>query len=216
MDFTQARVNMVKSQLAPNRVEDPQLLDTLLEVPREAFVDSSQQAFAYSDHAVSMDGGERRYLKPLQMSLMIQALKIKAGERALVLGAGTGYEAAVLSQLGAEVLAVESDAALVARGEKLPAAAKVRWRTGEPAKGWAEEGPCHAILFCGSVQSVPGRIIDQLHPEGRLVAVVGQPGDVVMSAVRILGSGSHKPETLFETVAPPLVGDEGAGQRFVL
>lgn len=215
MDFTQARTNMVKSQLLPNDVQDPQILGGFMRVSREMFIDPAARELAYSDHALSMDGGERRCLKPLQVSLLLQALEIKPGHRVLILGAGTGYEAAVAAETGAEVFAVEADAELAARGEQLTRSSRVRWLVADPTGGWPEEGPYQAILLCGAVESVPPRPLAQLDPEGQLTGIIGSPGDVVMRAVRVQGSGAHGTEPLFETVAPPL-GGTVSGQRFVL
>ena len=215
MDFNLARTNMVKSQLAPNRVRHSLLLETMLSIPRELFVAPSHREFAYSDAAVPLNVQGRRGLKPLQVALMIQGLGVKPGARVLVVGSGTGYESAVLAGLGAQVFALEPDPDLVARGEQLSGSDKIFWKVGDPQLGWPEEAPFDAVLFCGSVSSVPEKPIAQMSGDGVLVAVVGEVGDAVMSAVRIRARHGDRPEVMFETVVPPLAMPRGQSS-FVL
>lgn len=207
MDFVLARTNMVKSQIAPNSVTDTNLLDSLLTVEREAFVDVGFRDFAYSDLPIPCQGTERRMLKPLQVARMIQALEVVANNRVLVIGAGSGYEAAILAKMGCRVFAQESNPDLAAIGQRLLPPEQVQWRVGDVNLGWPEVSPFDGILLCGSVVSVPNRPIGQLGRSGRLVAVVGKPGGIIMRVVRMIGiSGGDRPEVLFETVATPLSG----------
>lgn len=217
MDFQLARVNMVRSQVAPNRVTDNNLLDSLLVVPREQFVAEAYRDFAYSDYAVPLPGVEgRRFLKPLQVAWLIDALQVQSGDRVLVVGAGVGYEAMVLARMGAEVFALEADPALTSQGEALCSGESVQWRTGSLANGWPEASPFDAILICGAVDAVSNKLIGQMGKNGRLTAIVGRVGEPIMQGVRMVGiSGGDRPERLFETVADPLPGF-GMPERFVL
>ncbi|MBF0462818.1 MAG: protein-L-isoaspartate O-methyltransferase [Magnetococcales bacterium] len=199
---------MVKSQIAPSGVDNLALLDAFLATPREEFVIASHKEFAYSDHALPLNAA-RRALKPLQIARLMQALAVDHGHKVLVVGAGSGYEAALLTRLGAVVFALESDSALVEQGRQLSGSAPVRWRLGTPELGWADRGPFDAILVCGSVETIPSALLSQLGGTGRLVAIVGKMGDPVMYAVRVQGNKEQKTETLFETVAFPLVTGEG-------
>jgi protein-L-isoaspartate(D-aspartate) O-methyltransferase len=215
MDFNTARINMVKSQVAPNKIHETELLDSMTAVARENFVEASQQDLAYSDIQVAM-GGSRRCLKPLQAAQLIKALEVKEGDRVLVVGAGTGFEVAVLDKMGVEVFALESDAALAGKGENLTSSDKVQWLVGDLEQGWADKAPFDGIIFCGAVASIPNKPIGQLTGEGSLVAIVGRSGDAVMTLVRIKGlSGGGHPEALLETVADVLPGME-ALERFEL
>lgn len=203
MDFSLARTNMVKSQIAPNGVIDPALLDTLLAIPREPFVLSTHREFAYSDHALPMNGS-RRSLKPLQIARLLQALGDVAGRSILVVGAGTGYESALLARLGAQVCALEPDETLLEQGKRLAYADGIRWYLGSPVLGLPEQAPFDGILVCGAVESVPESLLAQLGEQGVLAAIVGRAGDPVMQAVRIQGAKEQKMDTLFETTAFPL------------
>lgn len=214
MDYTQARVNMVKSQVVPNLVHDTALLAGMMRIPREEFADGPHREFAYADRPLQWMASGRSSLTPLQAAWMIQAMEVKAGHRVLVVGAGSGYEAALLSSMGAEVFALESDADLAALGQTKTDSAQVHWRVASLTDGWSEEALYDAILMCGAVAVVPAKLLSQLNGQGRLVAIVGQSGDVVMQAMRVQGS-QRLGDVLFETVAPVLPGF-AAQTRFVL
>lgn len=206
MDFYAARVNMVKAQVAPNKVHEPELLDGLMVVARERFVAPDRQDLAYSDCQVVM-GETRRLLKPLQSAQLIRALAVKPKDRILVVGAGTGFEVAVLEKMGAMIFALESDPVLADKGKTLTASETVRWQTGRLDQGWPEESPFDGILFAGAVAAIPDRLVSQLTGEGVLVAIVGREGAPVMTMTRITGSGGARhPESLLETVADLLPG----------
>ncbi|MBF0128335.1 MAG: protein-L-isoaspartate O-methyltransferase, partial [Magnetococcales bacterium] len=187
MDYTQARVNMVKSQAVPNMVRDPALLAGMLRIPREAFVDAAYREVAYMDVPVPWSDSGRRSLTPLQTAWLIDALEVGKGSQVLVIGAGSGYEVALLSSMGALVCALESDPDLAARGETLTSAEGVRWRVGPLAEGWSGEEKFDAILVCGAVPVIPFMVLGQLQPEGILAGIIGQAGDAVMRARKVHG-----------------------------
>ncbi|MEO5338987.1 MAG: hypothetical protein H7837_00510 [Magnetococcus sp. MYC-9] len=214
MDFSLARTNMVKSQVAPNGVDSPVLLSAMLSTPREVFVAGGHQPFAYSDHALPLSGA-RRTLKPMQIGKLVQALSIAEGSKVLVVGAGTGYEATLLHTLGAVVFALETDEVLAKQGMALGQTGSIAWRVGAWEQGWSEQAPFDGILVCGAVEGLPEPLLAQLGDQGRLVAIIGKAGDVVMHAVRVQGGREQKMTTLFETIAFPLV-TAGDGQPFVL
>lgn len=219
MDFSLARTNMVKSQVAPNGVSDAVLLGALMETPRELFVRTTHKVLAYSDYALPMSA-TRRCLKPLQIAQLIQALGVSHGQKILVVGAGTGYEAALLACLGAQVFALESDSTLVEQGKQQTSDSSIQWHTGEPELGWPDEAPFDGILLCGSVASLPDALPNQLADHGVLVAIIGQVdenglGGAVMKAVRVKGRNVQQPETLFETFAFSL-SPGGLSRTFVL
>ncbi|MBF0620672.1 MAG: protein-L-isoaspartate O-methyltransferase [Magnetococcales bacterium] len=216
MDFATARTNMVKSQLVPNGINDDTILGSFNQVAREQFINDQFRDFSYSDYPIPVAEGKRRQLKPLQMAWMIQALKVTAGDRVLVIGAGTGYEAAVLEKMGAEVHALENDAALIENGKKATDGLNITWHSGKLDEGVADVAPFDAILFCGAVGQVPAKAVGQMAKTGRLMVITGEKDAPVMSAVRMEGvSGADHPESMFETVADFLPGLEPP-ERFVL
>ncbi|MBF0136562.1 MAG: hypothetical protein H7833_15920 [Magnetococcus sp. DMHC-1] len=206
-DLARARKNMVQSQVLPNRVTNPDLLALLGSIPRERFFDAAYREFAYSDYPIPLGWSGRCCLLPLQIAWLIQALECGKGDKVLVVGAGTGYEAALLAGMGAQVCALESDPVLAAQGQEATAGTEVAWRVQEYQSGWPEEAPFRGILFCGAVHEVPASCRQQLARDGNLVAIVGPSRAPVMHAKRFSGSGGPE-EFLFETVTTSLPGLE--------
>lgn len=174
-DFALARRNMVEGQLRPNQVILPELLDVLAALPRERFLPADRASVAYGDEAVPLGGG-RYLMEPMVLARLVQIVQPTAGDRALVVGAGPGYGAAVLARLVRSVVALESDPALAARArEILPGvgAANVTVVEGALAEGHRSGGPYDLILIEGAVPAIPDSLSAQLADDGRLVGVVG-------------------------------------------
>jgi len=172
MDYADARRRMVDGQIRPNKVTDPRLLEALRELPRELFLPPALRTRAYIDEDVPLPGG-RALMEPMVLARMVQTLAPRAGGRALVVCAGTGYGAAVLARMGADVTAVEDDAALAAIAREAFAAclppAAVRMAESLPPEGEAFD----AILVEGEVPAVPEEVSRLLAEGGRLAAAVG-------------------------------------------
>lgn len=166
MDFAQARRAMVDSQLRPQAVTDPLVVAAMAIVPREAFVPESSVAIAYIDRMVPL--GQDRALSPaVSLGRMLTELRCRAGERALVVGAGTGYSSAILAEMGLEVVALESDPVLFAQ---LQALGGVTGVSGPLEEGAPDHGPFDIILVDGLVEQLPDALVEQLKPGGRLAA----------------------------------------------
>ncbi len=169
--FAEARAAMVDSQLRAEGVTDPALLEAMGTIPRERFVPDGLLPIAYSDRAIPIAAG-RVMMPPAALAQLIQALVPMAGDRALVIGAGTGYSAAVLAHLGLAVTALES----------LPALAALARDNGvEVVEAPLEAGhkagaPFDVILIDGGVEQVPDPIVAQLAEGGRLATMVCQRG----------------------------------------
>ena len=161
-DFAAAREAMVESQLRPQGVTDPAVLDAMSRVPREKFLPSHTRPLAYADRAVGLCSG--RFLPaPAVLGQLLTYMMPERGQRALVVGAGTGYSAAVLDAIGLEVTAVESAPELVAaRG---PGAKPVE---GPLEQGYSKAAPYDHILIDGAVEFIPDAIVDQLADGGQL------------------------------------------------
>jgi len=162
-DFAAARAAMVENQLRPQGVTDPAVLDAMRRVRREEFLPSHTRPLAYVDRAVAI--GERRFLAaPAVLGQLLTQMMPEPGQRALVIGAGTGYSAAVLTDMGLEVTAVESDPMLIAaaREQKL-GVTEAELEAGDP-KGASYD----QILIDGAVEYIPDAIIDQLADGGCL------------------------------------------------
>jgi len=173
VDFDDARSRMVDSQIRPNKVSDPRILTAMRWLPREQFLPPDLRVRAYLDEDVPLGGG-RVLMEPLVLARLIQLAAPVAGERALVVGAGPGYGAAVLSACGADVVALEEDERLqaLARDVLPTVASRVRIVAGPLEQGWPEGAPWDVILIEGAVRDVPPALAGQLRVDGgRLVTV---------------------------------------------
>ena len=175
MDIAQARQAMVDRQVRPHDVNDLRILGSLLEIPRERFLDPSHAQIAYLDTEVPVSTQSRRtLLKPIVFAKLLQAAGIKAGERVLDVGCATGYSAAVLARLAGKVVALEEDAALArAATSNLAGVANVNVVTGPLTAGWPQGAPYDVILLEGRSEVAPGPLCEQLADGGRLLAVIG-------------------------------------------
>lgn len=174
-NFAAQRRHMVDTQLRPNDVTDLAILAAFDEVPRERFV--PETALAYSDHDIVLQRTPRRYLAPpTGLAKMIQAAEIGAEDRVLIVGAGTGYAAAIVARLAGAVVALEAEPALAdAARHALDAvgAGAVTVVTGALADGAAGEGPFDVILIDGAADVLPPALTAQLKDGGRLLVVEG-------------------------------------------
>jgi protein-L-isoaspartate(D-aspartate) O-methyltransferase len=162
-DFAAAREAMVESQLRPMGATDPAVLEAMGTVPREKFLPSHTRPLAYVDRAVAI--GEGRFLvAPAVLGQLLTQMTPHRGQRALVVGAGTGYSAAVLTQMGLSVTALESNPELAAVAAELG----INVVQGPLEAGYADGAPYDQILFDGSVEYIPDAIIDQLADGGIL------------------------------------------------
>jgi protein-L-isoaspartate(D-aspartate) O-methyltransferase len=167
---------MVDSQVRPDRVVDPRIIRAMRTLPRQRFVPAARASMAYIDEDVRLPGG-RVLMEPRVLAHLVQLARVRAGERVLVVGAGTGYGAAVLDACGAAVTALEEDEALLAIArEVLPSVSpRVVLLAGKLQDGLP--GPWDVILIEGAVSEIPPLIGATLsHQGGRLVTVLARSG----------------------------------------
>jgi protein-L-isoaspartate(D-aspartate) O-methyltransferase len=154
---------MVESQLRPQGVTDPRVLDAMAAVERENFLPDHTRPLAYVDRAVAI--GDGRFLPPpALLGRLLTEMMIEPGQRALVVGAGTGYSSAVLAHMGVVVVGLESSAELAARARELG----VDVVDGPLESGWKKLAPYDQILIDGAVEHIPDVIVNQLADGGRL------------------------------------------------
>jgi protein-L-isoaspartate(D-aspartate) O-methyltransferase len=196
---TDPRQTMIDSQLKTVGVVDAAVLGAFAQVDRTRFVASASSA--YADMAQPLAPG-RHLLPPMTVALLLQAAAVRRGERALVVGSGSGCSAALLAAMGAQVTALESDAALVAMAE----AAGVPVVNGPLAEGWVAQAPFYLILFEGSIEWVPPALVAQLAAGGRVAAVFrsGLVGHAYAGPVTADGVPAGLP--FIEVAAAPLPG----------
>ena len=172
-DTAAARNRMVDTQIRPVQVHDPRIIKAMRELPRERFVPADQQTLAYADRGIRLQAG-RVLMEPRIIARMIQVAVPHAGEKALVVAAGTGYGAALLAALGLHVTALEQDPGLAAEGARICAewSPGVRFEVGPLTAGWKPGAPYDLIVIDGAVRALPAALETQLTPAGRLAAVL--------------------------------------------
>jgi protein-L-isoaspartate(D-aspartate) O-methyltransferase len=184
-NFDEMRRAMVVSQLRTTGVNDPRVVAAMGDVPRERFVPADKAPLAYADLPLPI-GGQREINPPMVTGRLLTEAEVVPGEKVLVVGAGTGYTAELLRRLGAEVVALEQDADLLAIGER--AAPGVAWVKGALTAGCREGAPYALIVIDGAVEEIPAAIVDQLAEGGRLVgALVDEGVTRLVSGVRVAG-----------------------------
>ncbi|MBO6784855.1 MAG: protein-L-isoaspartate O-methyltransferase [Alphaproteobacteria bacterium] len=213
-EFETARRNMVDGQLRPNRVTDDRILDVMGELPREMFVGKSKQGIAYVDEDIEI--GEGRYLaEPVVVARLVQALELTRSDSVLVIGAGTGYDAALIGRLSGPVVAIESDSVLADQASMVInhlGIDNVAVVEADLRGGYAEQAPYDVIYFGGSVDEIPDSIAGQLAPEGRLAAVLGGAENGILGRACLMTAigGNLSRRAIFDAGTRPLPGFEKA------
>lgn len=159
------RAAMIDSQLRTNEVIDPAIVGAMGAVAREVHVPPALAGVAYMDRAIPLGTG-RALNAPLVTGRMLVAAMVRPGMRVLLVGAATGYSAACLALLGADVFALEESAALTALA---PANGRIHWIAGPLAGGAPDQGPFDRIIVEGAIDALPQALIDQLVEGGRLI-----------------------------------------------
>jgi protein-L-isoaspartate(D-aspartate) O-methyltransferase len=206
--YETARANMIECQLRPNKVTDERVLDAFGRVRRELFVPDSLRGVAYVDEDLPLGGG-RSMMEPMVAARLLQAALAAGGDNALVIGAGTGYEAAVLSVLARAVVALEEDPALARRAHAAlvdHAIPNVKVVEGPLSVGCRERAPYEVILFGGAVAEVPSEVTAQLAEGGRLVAVIKRGAGVGRATVMMRSGGIIGRRVLFDANSRLLPG----------
>lgn len=169
------RAAMVRQQLQARDVRDPRVLEAMRRVPRHLFVPQAERGAAYEDHPLPI-GHDQTISQPYIVGLMTQLAQVREGQRVLEVGTGSGYQAAVLAELGAEVYTIEIVAPLGERARALLAELgydRVHVRIGDGYAGWPEHQPFDAVVVTAAPREIPQPLLDQLRIGGRLVAPIG-------------------------------------------
>lgn len=204
--FARARSHMVDSQVRPNRVSDARILDAMRSLPRERFLPPHLAPLAYVDDDVPLGNG-RVLIEPMIIARLVQLAAPMPGERALVVAAGPGYGAALLSACGARVTALEEDPALLAlaRSALTAVAPEVTIVSGPLGAGWPSGAPFDVILIEGAVPSIPPALAQQLrHDGGRLVAVIRSGSSVGQAVLAEPTQIGLRAQAVFDCATPPI------------
>jgi protein-L-isoaspartate(D-aspartate) O-methyltransferase len=200
MDMNQARFNMIEQQIRPWEVLDPQVLALLSTVRREDFVPLANRALAFVDMEIPLGAAPNQVmLAPRIQARLLQDLAVQPGDKALDVGTGSGFMAALLAHQAASVLSLEIDAGLAAQAQvnlNKAGVTNVTVRHADGSQGAAAEGPFDVVVLNGSVAEVPAVLLQQLAVGGRLAAIVGQ--EPMMRATVI----TRNSETAWTTTEP--------------
>jgi protein-L-isoaspartate(D-aspartate) O-methyltransferase len=203
---------MVEVQLVRRGIRDRRVLDAMREVPRERFVETGFEEFAYEDGALPI-ADEQTISQPYIVALMTEAAELKPGDKVLEVGTGSGYAAAIASRLTRKVHTIERHGALAEVATERLAALRytnVSVHTGDGTRGLPEEAPFDAILVAAGGPSVPDALKQQLAVGGRLVIPVGD-SEGHQSLLRFTRQfeADYEEETLGALRFVPLIGAQG-------
>jgi len=205
--YDAARVNMIERQLQPNKVTDEQVINAFASIRRELFVPDRLRAIAYSDTDLPLGNG-RYLMAPMVAARLLQAVEAKRTDNVLVVGAGVGYEAALIALLGRSVVALEQDAELARQGR----AALVEHRIAtvnfveDPQARSRMRAAYDVILFGGAVAEIPPEIPAQLAEGGRLAAVVKPDSGPGRAMLTTRTGGVLATRVMFDAATPLLPG----------
>jgi protein-L-isoaspartate(D-aspartate) O-methyltransferase len=203
-----ARARMVEDQLAAQGISDARVLAAMRKVPRHELVPRSVRRLAYADRPLPIGEGQT-ISQPYIVAYMTEQLRLRGGERVLEVGTGSGYQAAVLAQMGAEVYTIEIVPALARRAAadlKRLGYARVKVREGDGYRGWPEAAPFDAIVVTAAPPEVPAPLIEQLKPGGRLVLPVGEGWQELLLITKDASGRVHR-KTLLPVLFVPMTGE---------
>jgi protein-L-isoaspartate(D-aspartate) O-methyltransferase len=211
-DHERRRLEMVDRQIAARGVRSPSVLAAMRQVRRETYVPPQLLEYAYEDSPLAI-GEQQTISQPYIVAFMIEALELRPRERVLEIGTGSGYAAAVMDEIGAEVFTIERHEHLLATAAAnffADGRARVHARQGDGTLGWPEEAPFDAILVSACGPRVPASLRDELVIGGRLVIPVGTlGGSQRLKRIRRFSETEFGEEDLGEVRFVPLIGAQG-------
>jgi len=176
-DRAQERLHMVRKQIEARGVKDPQVLEAMRTVPRHRFMPESQRSHAYDDRPLPIGDGQT-ISQPYIVALMSELADLEPGDKVLEVGTGSGYQAAVLAEMGVKVYSIEIVEPLAKRAkavlDELGYAKSVEVRHGDGYAGWPEQAPFDAVIVTAAPPKIPEPLKQQLEVGGRLIIPVGK------------------------------------------
>jgi len=209
--FAAERFSMVESQLRQRGIRDERLLAAMSTVPRHEFVSQQNWNEAYADHPIPI-AEKQTTSQPYMIAAMIQAAEIKPEDRVLEIGAGSGYQTALLAELARQVFAVERYSSLAETAQKT--LERLGYRnakivTADGSLGLPEAAPYDAIIVSAAAPRIPQALVDQLAVGGRLLIPVGEADQQVLQLVQRNADGNTTVRTLEGCRFVPLIGEQG-------
>jgi len=202
---------MVSTQIEARGIHDDHVLQAMRAVLRHRFMPESQSAHAYEDRPLPI-GYDQTISQPYIVALMTQLAGVTTGDTVLEVGTGSGYQAAVLAEMGVEVFSVEIIEPLSKRARavlsELGYASKVQVRHGDGYAGWPEHAPFDGIIVTAAADKIPPPLLQQLKPGGKLVIPVGaEHGYQELLLVEVDESGEISKRSILPVRFVPLTGD---------
>jgi protein-L-isoaspartate(D-aspartate) O-methyltransferase len=204
--YEAARANMIERQLQPNKITDERVINAFAGIRRELFVPERLRAIAYSDGDLPLGNG-RYLMAPMVAARLLQALEIGRSDNALVIGAGVGYEAALIAMLARSVVAIEPDAELARQARaalvehRIASVNLIEESQGQPGRS---RSAYDVILFAGAVAEVPADVSGQLAEGGRLAAIVKSGGGIGQARLVTRTGGILAARAMFDAATPLL------------
>jgi len=202
-----ARFNMIEQQIRPWDVLDPQTLELLENIPREAFVPEGYRSLAYADIGIPL-AHDQVMMHPIVEARMLQALELNKSDNVLEIGTGSGYVTSMLATASHHVTSVDIFAEFTAEAGKRLAEHSIKnvtLETGDASQGWNSDETFDAIVITGSLPTLPEGFNSLLNRGGRIFATIGQEPVMHATLLRRTDSGELISERLFETELPALV-----------
>jgi protein-L-isoaspartate(D-aspartate) O-methyltransferase len=208
--FSRLRREMVDAQLRARGIRDPRVLDAMLRMPRQEFVEEPYRSEAYDDHPLPI-GEDQTISQPFIIAISLQALELDGTESVLEIGTGSGYQTALLALLAREVYSIERHPSLAENAATTLTRlglGNVTIEVGDGSRGWPEHAPYDAILVAAAAPKLPESLVQQLAEGGRMVIPVGPQHSQVLQRVR-KSQGKAVIEPMEGCRFVPLIGAEG-------
>lgn len=208
-DYARLREEMVREQITARGVSDPAVIRAMRKVPRHLFVPPDRRAFSYGDHPLPIGEGQT-ISQPYIVAFMTEALGLRPGSKVLEIGTGSGYQAAILREMGTRVYSIEIIPALGKRARKTLSRlgyTDVHIKIGDGYRGWPGEAPFDAIIVTCAPEQIPGPLVEQLKEGGRMIIPVGKRGTVQKLVRGVKKGGRIRTEDLLLVRFVPMVGE---------